>query len=156
MTGMVHWSSRGKVANRSFLHPSDIPSDMFSRWSAGRIVQDFHKKSMQNLTSLCVHFSLTSTARSHASQRCNANETRKCVAKELSGTELEPYWDHIASFLAGNACPRNSSCKDIRTGMPNQVHIRKTVSSPQQLPMSTHPGSQRCSANETSRKENAN
>ena len=79
MTGMVHWSSRGKVANRSFRHPSDFPSDIYSRRNAGRIVQYFHKKSIQNMISLCIHFSVTSTAthvpRTLASQRCSANET---------------------------------------------------------------------------------
>ena len=81
MTGMVHWSSRGKVANRSFRRPSDFPSDIHSRRNAGRIVKYFHKNSIQNVIWLCSHFSLTSTAThvpcSRASQRCNANETSR-------------------------------------------------------------------------------
>ena len=53
MTGMAHRSSRGKDANRSFRHPSDFPSDMFSRWNTGRrFSQEEHAKSDISLYTL--------------------------------------------------------------------------------------------------------
>ena len=60
MTGMAHWSSRGKDANRSFRHPSDFPSDIYSRWNAGRIVQYFHKGSFKIIAVYQIFFNLDS------------------------------------------------------------------------------------------------
>ena len=79
MTGMAHWSSRGKDANCSFRHPSDFPSDIYSRWNAGRIVQYFHKKSIQNMISLCIHFSLLlSNLDSYPCPPLSCKSTMKC------------------------------------------------------------------------------